>query len=197
MTAACYGTGFAAIEAKITKLFGMKHTPPTRRLAQVLGTLAACLLIAFQQPAAAQSLDEDNGFMDIQLASERDSLITIMAQRRGKYQKLMRYDLLPEFSTFEDMEFKQVRLFYWDNQLHSIEVKAMGDNGNALRKWIMNRYGEGEKKDAMGYSYQWDGDKVLLLFEQNLVTKDVLLTFRHRDVHKQYYKFRYIQTYGN
>lgn len=155
------------------------------------------LLVLLGGPAAsAQGLDEDNGFMGIELASERDSLITTMVQARGKYQKLMRYDLLPEHLEFDGIPLHQVRLFYWDNQLHSIEVRAQGANGNTLRTWIMAMYGEGDKKDAMGFAYQWDDNKVQLFFDQNLVTKDLKLTFRHREVHKAYYKFRYIKRYG-
>ena len=174
----------------------MKHIPKrTFKSFLLFGLLLWA--ISFSGVVSAQGLDEDNGFMGLELGSERDSLLTTMVQKRGKFQKLMRWDLKEEHLNFDGIDLQFVRLFYWDNQLHSIEVKAMGEMGNLLRTWIMAMYGEGEKKDAMGFSYQWYGDKVLLLFDQNLVTKDLKLTFRSRDVHKQYYKFRYVQKYGN
>ena len=163
-------------------------------------TLVALLLVllaGLHQPAKAQqALDADNGFMGIQLGAERDSALTTKVRLRGKFQKLIRWDVLSEHLSYEGIELYQVRLFFWDSKLHSIEVKAQGAQGDALRNWVLDRYGEGDKKDAMGFNYQWDAKNLQLFFDQNLITKDLKLTFRDREVHKLYYKFRYIKAYG-
>jgi len=163
-----------------------------------------CLLLLFLgfRLLPAQQLDLDHGFMGIELGQEKDSLLTTMVQKRGVFQKLTRYDLLPEHRLLQDIflespiELRQVRFFFWDSHLHSIEIKALGGQGEALRQWIMERYGEGDQKDAMGYTFVWREKKTYMRLEQNLVTKDVLVMMRDHKTHNSYYRFMYNRDYG-
>ncbi len=160
------------------------------------------LVVGLGSAGWAQQLDRDHGFLGFELGQEKDSLLTTMVQKRGYFQKLLRYDLLPEHRVLTDImleapiELRSVRFFFYDSHLHSIEVKALGQNGEALRNWILDRYGEGEKNDAMGFKFTWREKKTFLRLEQNLVTKDVLVTFRDHKTHNHYYRFMYNRTYG-
>lgn len=164
------------------------------------------LLLAFLatgiQGLRAQQLDMDHGFMGFELGQEKDSLMTTMVQKRGYYQKLLRYDLLEEHRVLNDImleapiELRQVRFFFYDSHLHSIEIKALGNQGQALREWILSRYGEGTQDDAMGFRFTWREKRTFMRFEQNLVTKDVLITMRDHKTHNAYYRFMYNRAYG-
>mgnify|MGYP001795007001 FL=1 len=166
--------------------------------------LALLLVVGMgHRTLSAQQLDNDHGFMGIQLGAEKDSLLTTMVQKRGVFQRLNRFDLLPEYLQFNDIlleapiDLRYVRVFFWDGHIHSIEVKALAGQGDKLRQYIMDRYGEGQKEDAMGYKFTWEEPKTLLIMEQNLVTKDVHLMFRDHRTHVYYYRHMYFKKYGN
>lgn len=146
-----------------------------------------------QQPEGESAFTE---FLGYELGMPRDSMLPGSLVKRGKSQKLIRWDVLPEYLAFGDIALKQVKLFFWEGNLHSIEVKAQGDEGQKLREWAENAWGEGTKKDAMGYSYSWEASRSQAFLEQNLVTKDVMLTLLDDKVHRSYYKFMYERNYG-
>lgn len=161
--------------------------------------LIACVLQLGGTPLQAQPDNPEDpmrGFMGFTLGEAREDLDVAKLQKRGKYQKLIRWDVISEHLQFEDIALKQVKLFFWEGKLHSIEVKAQTEAGQQLREWTENTFGEGHKEDAMGYSFSWEGNSSLVFMEQNLVTKDVMVTFRDDEVHNSYYKFMYQRTYG-
>lgn len=151
------------------------------------------------QTIRAQSTDAMLSFKGFELGTIHDSLSIEQNKtllKRGKFQKLMRYDLLKDFLRLEGMQLRYVRLFYWQSYLHSIDVKSENGSGNDLREWIEKKYGEGVQEDAMGYKFIWEFPGYRIFLEQNLVTKDASITFLHDEVHNSYYKFMYERSYG-
>jgi hypothetical protein len=75
--------------------------------------------------------------------------------KMGRFQKLWRYDRQDEGLSFNGMRLSHVRLFIWDNRLHSIEIKVTGENAVNYRAFLAALYGLGDPLDAMGSRCQW------------------------------------------
>ncbi|MEM0998550.1 MAG: hypothetical protein AAGN35_15940 [Bacteroidota bacterium] len=159
-------------------------------------TFALVLVAGFlAAPARAQSLlDADNGFLHFQLGQPADSIEDI--RRNGKSQRLMRYIPVNPIVAVEDIPLKSIKLFFWEGKLHSIEVKTSGTDSDRFRDWMANRYGGGKKEDAMGFRYSWEGSRIRVLFEQNLISHDALTTFVDDAVHDRYYRYMHRLRYG-
>ena len=155
------------------------------------------LLLFIASSASAQDkMYEFKGFM---LGTHHDSLTIEQNKtllKRGKYQKLIRYDVMEKPLTHAGVPLRFVKLFYWQGYLHSIDVKSAERQGNALREWVEKRFGEGTQEDAMGYKFTWEYPGYRVFMEQNLVSKDVTITFLHDETHNSYYKFMYERQYG-
>ena len=146
-------------------------------------------------PLVAQS-DTGVKIKGYELGAHADSLDLHGLQKMGKFQKLIRWDVAGENIMMEGIPLQYCRLFFWDNHLHSIELKANGPFGDDLRLWIQSVFGEGKKMDNMGYRYEWLLPTIRILWDQNLVTKDGMATFTAEVVHRSYYKFMYNRANG-
>ena len=91
------------------------------------------------------------------------------------------------------MRLGYVRLFIWDNHLHSIEIKAVAEDGENFKASLKALYGEGKKQDAMGYRYQWFLPTSRVLWDQNLATKEGVATYVDEKTNDSYFKFIYTQ----
>lgn len=175
----------------------MKYNTPAHIF--LLNFLLLALFSQVTNQVQAQNSDAMLSFKGFELGVQYDSLTIEQhktLQKRGKYQKLIRYDLLDEHLRLQGMELRFVRLFFWQGYLHSIDVKSANGQGDALREWVENIHGEGIKEDAMGYKFLWEYPGYRVFLEQNLVTKDVTITFLQDEVHNSYYKFMYERSYG-
>ena len=152
------------------------------------------LSLPFISPLSAQSLDKDNGILGYQLGFPADSIPDI--RRDGKSQRLMRYRPIEMHQGLKEIPFKSVRLFFWEGKLHSIEIKTTGPNSDAFRDWLSDRYGEGYKEDAMGFRFSWEGARIRVLFEQNIISHDALTTYVDDEVHERYYRYMHRLKYG-
>ncbi len=151
------------------------------------------LLYALKMHAQTETGVTVNGY---HLGAHADSLDFHGLQRMGKFQKLIRWDVTGESIMMDGVPLKFCRLFFWENKLHSIELKASGPSGDELRLWIESVFGAGEKTDNMGYRYQWMLPTIRILWDQNLATKDGMATFTAEAVHRSYYKFMYNRANG-
>lgn len=134
----------------------------------------------------AQSYEE-HGILGYRLGSDLDSIKTLLGD--GKTQNLARYKPIKDSLEIDGILTQRVRLFFFNRKLHSIDIKALGKEGDRLLVWLKIFYGEGTKRDAMGFSYVWNHDGMTIMWEQNLVTHDGLLTMRDDKVHRLYYNF--------
>lgn len=138
--------------------------------------------------AQAQSFSyEEHGILGYRLGTDLDSIKTLIGD--GKTQNLARYKPLQDSLEIDGILTSRVRVFFFNRKLHSIDIKALGKEGDKLLVWLKVMYGEGTKRDAMGFSYVWTQDGMTIMWEQNLVTHDGLLTLRDDKVHKSYYNF--------
>ncbi len=133
--------------------------------------LIACLTLIVTVPVHAQS-EAETVIMGYQLGMHLDSIPKQNLLKMGKFQKLYRYDRQDEKLSLDGMRLVYLRLFIWDSHLHSIEIKVEGSDGDNYKAFLIAVYGEGKKRDAMGYSYQWFLPTSRVLWDQNLATKD-------------------------
>ena len=164
---------------------------------RLFAIVAALLFLC--SPTHGQATDAMLSYRGFELGSHYDSLSIDQhksLQKRGKFQKLIRFDVMAEHLHQDGIALRFVRLFYWHNHLHSIDVKSGNGQGNELREWIEKKFGEGIQEDAMGYKFLWEFPGYRVFLEQNLVTKDATITFLHDETHNSYYKFMYEKQYG-
>jgi hypothetical protein len=165
----------------------------------MIKTVLLSLFLAFSANSgiilAQSSVDEDNGILGFRLGYPPDSMDGI--QRDGKSQRLIRW--IPEADQVEvdGIPIKSVKLYFWEGKLHSVEVKTATTDSDLFKVWLENRYGPGEKEDAMGFRFSWAGEKSRVLFEQNIITHDAMTTFLCEKVHESYYRYMHHLKYGN
>ena len=161
---------------------------------RILQKILFFLLCLTLMPFAVHAQDEaDDVIMGYKLGMHLDSIPKQNLLKMGRFQKLYRYDRQDENLSMNGMKLEWVRLFIWDNHLHSIEVKALGSDGDNFKAFLKAKYGEGEKKDAMGYANQWFLPTMRILWDQNLATKEGVAQFVDEATHDKYYMFIYQQ----
>lgn len=144
----------------------------------------AILLLA----GRVQAQDDDmRGILGYTLGTDLDSIKTLLGD--GKSQNLARYKPIQDSLSFDGILTHRVRVFFFNRKLHSIDVKVLGKEGDKALIWLKAMYGEGTKRDAMGFSYIWELHDMVVMWEQNLVTHDGLMTLRDNRVHRKYYNF--------
>jgi hypothetical protein len=131
------------------------------------------------------------------LGMHHDSIPKLNLLKMGKFQKLLRYDRQDEALKLEGIDLQFIRLFIWDNQLHSIEVKTAEGQGDQMFKWLQSVYGAGKKQDAMGYRYAWFAPTMRVLWDHNLGTKEGVAQFVDEATNDKYYKYMYNRQNGN
>lgn len=155
-----------------------KRHNPTHGL--VAGLLLASLLLA-GPPSLAQSvemLDLTYGFKGVRLGSalsERDTVVKI-----GDYEKKERYRIPTQPSSFQDVPLQFIDYLYYQDTLHSVFIRARGKaNATRLLDALQDLYGPG-KKHGFAERYTWNGERVKMTYEQNLLTgnADVIILSR-------------------
>lgn len=154
--------------------------------------ISSLLLLVFltlvgSRVVAQSQLDTDHGILGYRLGDHQDSIKTLL--KDGKSERLVRMRPIDDSLRIEGILTQKVRLFFWERTLHSIDVKVQGAEADKLLVWLKARYGEGEKLDAMGFRFRWQGKSTLMEWDQNLVTRDATLTLRDEAVHRKYYKY--------
>lgn len=127
--------------------------------------------------------------MGYTLGLHADSIPKVNLLKMGKFQKLLRYDRQDTPLKLEGIDLASVRLFIWDNHLHSVEIKCAEGQGDKMTAWLKSIYGEGKKMDAMGYRFDFYLPTMRVLWDQNLATKQGTAQFVDEAVTDQYYIF--------
>lgn len=138
--------------------------------------LATLLLLCLQAQAlwSQQSID-DIDLMGYHPGWHADSLPGTKSQ--GKYQKLDRaFPLESSRMNYQGIALKSVVLFFHKNKLHSIDIKLEGANGPKMLALIESIYGPGTWDDNVGVLRRWPGEKVVLFYEENMMTHEVLFS---------------------
>ncbi|MCB9234194.1 MAG: hypothetical protein H6581_21235 [Bacteroidia bacterium] len=159
-----------------------------------------CLICLLSTRTQAQTQvinpDEDYGFMDYKLGESPESMPELRAD--GKYQKMKRYRPANDSIVFNGIAVKNIRLFFFQGQCHSLIVKTFeGESTEAMLAYFQKRYGEGEKQDAMGTQFLWRGEKCQVFYEKNLVMNDGQFHFTSIPVHRKYENYQYQLKYGD
>jgi hypothetical protein len=138
--------------------------------------LPLLLALVLATPVHAQHpLDAANGFLDFLLG---DTLAHFQhLQPRGKYEKKDVYISSTLDLTYGGIRFQQVQLLFYKNRLHSIRCRTT-DKPSSLQflDLLQALYGTGTK-DGFAPRYTWNGDRVELLYDQNLLTGTADVTF--------------------
>lgn len=150
------------------------------------------LALVFPLVSMAQAPEEE-AIMGYQLGMHLDSIPKQNLLKMGKFQKLYRYDRQDADLSLNGMKLVYVRLFIWDNHLHSIEIKVSGEDGDTYKALLKAFHGEGKQQDAMGFRYQWFLPTSRILWDQNLATKEGVATYVDEKTNDSYFKFIYNQ----
>lgn len=138
----------------------------------------------------------DTVILGYTLGMHHDSIPKVNLLKMGKFQKLLRYDRQDEGIKLGGVDLQFVRLFIWDNHLHSIEIKTAEGQGDKMFAWLKSVYGEGKKQDAMGYRYTWFAPTMRVVWDHNLATKEGVAQFVDERTNDKYYKFMYNRENG-
>lgn len=155
--------------------------------------LLSLLFTAAALPAQAPA---ESVVMGYTLGAHADSIDKQHLLSMGRFQKLNRWDRQDEGLQLEGVSLQWVRLFFWENHLHSVEIKATEGHGPALYEWLVKQYGTGKKLDAMGYRYQWFAPTMRVVWDQNLATKEGVAQFVDEVTNEKYFKFMYNREHG-
>ena len=144
---------------------------------------------------AQSTLDTDNGILGLRLGYPPDSMDGI--RRSGKSQRMIRWVPEADLVELDGIPLKSVKLYFWEDKLHSIEIKTSTTDSDRFRTWLETRYGGGDKEDAMGFRFSWEGARIRILFEQNIISHDAITTFVDDEVHDSYYRYMHHLKYGD
>lgn len=152
------------------------HPGPLLLVALCLLPMLACA----QQPI----LDAQNGFFDIQLG---DSLVHFPDwKRKGSYEKKARFYNPEQELTYGDVEFVFVDYLFYEGRLHSIFIRTRGEaSSKKFLELLEALYGEGEQ-DGMAPRFTWNGNKVSLFYDRNLLTGNADIKFTSIPVEKAF-----------
>lgn len=126
------------------------------------------------------ALDADYGFFGVKLG---DTLGRMPGMTRtGKYLKKDVYMRANQTMTAGSAELSRVEYLFYKERLHSIRIKtADDDNAQALLELLQAFYGEG-KQDGMAPVYRWEGKRVRLKYEQNMLGKQAEVILESREI---------------
>lgn len=164
----------------------------------MIRTLLALLLLLSGLSLQAQNaqLDEDNGVLGFHLGAHRDS-VPMHLDMAGKYQHLNRFHPHADSLDYNGIPVSNVTLYYWDNHLHSIDLKTKGEGTSQMLSLIEALYGEGTDVANFDAQKYWQGEKATLVLDQNIVTKDATWSWMCEDVQKKYELALYNLKYKN
>ncbi|MFW5658525.1 MAG: hypothetical protein ACOCZ8_00960 [Bacteroidota bacterium] len=142
------------------------------RLLSSVFYLAIQLMVS---PAVAQStemLDAQYGFMGVQFGDSLEVIEqtydTLVPQRN--FEKKHRYRLLEPLMQFEGVKLEFADLLLFENRLHSVYLRTNDKASSAaLLQAFETLYGQG-KQQSFANNFIWKGERVVLLFDENLLT---------------------------
>jgi hypothetical protein len=143
------------------------------------------LVILLQVPVwlsaqSVEALDKEYGFMGFKLAQNLDSLKGFRYKTRYMKKDVFVRDSMP--LEYAGVKFSAVSFIFYKKLLHSIIIKTEGANQSQnLLDLLQLYYGEGVQ-DGMAPRFIWNGKKVYMVFDQNLLTKNAELVIESKAV---------------
>lgn len=127
--------------------------------------------------------------MEYTLGMHLDSVPKQNLLKMGRFQKLWRYDRVDENLVMNGIRIAHVRLFFWDNALHSVEIKTQEGDGDKMLAWLKSVYGAGRKEDAMGYRYSFFLPTMRVIWDENMALKQGVAEFIDEKTNDKYWLF--------
>jgi len=147
-----------------------------RVLLNLVMVLALLMFSSMHSQVLCQTLDAldmQYGLFGVSFETSLDSLPGL--QKNGFYQKKAKY-VDPDLPrVLGPAALSAVNFLFYKNRLHSIMIKTENEeNSQKLLEFIQLFYGTGQK-DGFSNLYSWEGKKVSMIYEQNILTKSAVL----------------------
>jgi hypothetical protein len=121
-----------------------------------------------------------NGFFDIVLGDSISNFPNLDAQ--GPYEKKKRYRFVPPILAYGSAKFVFVDLLFYKNRLHSIYCRTEGQaSTQEFLATLQALFGPGVK-DGFAPRYRWEGQQVVLTFDENIFTHNAEVVFVSKTV---------------
>ncbi len=142
-----------------------------------------------------QALDNARGILGYLLEATPDSMPGKL-KGLGKTRKLSKYRPEPDSVYFDGVFIHSLRLFFFQNQLHSIVLKTLNDaETDKVMKLIVKRFGPGKPEDQFEGILSWQGKRVYLRFEKNYVSSEGVFSFYSYKINRLYEIAEYNRVY--
>ncbi len=150
-----------------------------------IGLLSVALL------QAQQSLDEVYGLLGRSLEAPLSSFSGLIP--KGTFGRKAWYRS-PADTLWEGIPLAEVRYAFYREKLHTIQVRVEGDEASkALLVLLETLFGPG-KQDGYAPRYRWIGQRAVLVYDQNILTRNtevrleslVLQRQLERDAYRQF-----------
>ncbi len=138
-------------------------------------------------------LEKERGFLGYVLGGSKAEQGNLDC--RGFFQLKQKCFPVPMPKQYEDVPIKKVTLYFYNQKLHSLEIKIEGEQASqTMLLYLQMKYGEG-KQDGYAPHYTWQSENILLVYDENLFTHNATITFLHIPTQKQLEK-DYRKMYG-
>lgn len=157
----------------------------TIRIVQIPGILLCLLLSAqFLHAQEENALDVENGFFGIPFGSNIDSLKGF--KYMNPYQQKDRFIKTDLPLKYGGVKLAYVNFIFYKKELHSVVIKTEGkENSTAILDVLTMFYGEGDQ-DGMGPLYHWNGKKVYMVYDQNILSHNAQIIIESRAMQKKF-----------
>ena len=126
-------------------------------------------------------LDARNGFRDVTFGSSVSKYPgMVLVERDGdmKVYKRPKDDL-----TLGEGRLQSILYFFYKDQLSEVMLETVGlVNSRAALAVLSHAYGPGGQANQFLETYVWPGQRVGLLYDENPITKDAIMTFRNHEL---------------
>lgn len=131
-------------------------------------------------------LDDLYGFFGAQFEDSTTSIPHL--QFKGNYQKKRRFRQTEVPAAIAGVTFEFVDYLFYNKQLHSIFVRTAGiQSSQAFLEHLQLLFGEGVQ-DGMAPRYTWQGERVELFYDRNLLTGNADIVFTSLPMQKVFKK---------
>ncbi|MGI4870668.1 MAG: hypothetical protein ACRYFX_05750 [Janthinobacterium lividum] len=126
--------------------------------------------------AALKTLDDKNGFRAYHFG-ESITAYPGLKQRTAKGRSLQYADPTENLHIGE-ADLKSVTYFFYKGKLSSVVIETDGlINSTKVREALETQYGKGRKFNNLIENYDWEGEKVDLLYNENSISRDAMIIF--------------------
>src|ERR1035437_10315913 len=142
------------------------------------------LLFLFPLLGLAQNnkLDKKSGFANYFFGTSPNEYKNLMLELEEGNSTL--YSLEQSPIRIDGIEFEYVRVTFYHNKLSVISLRTKNSMGAKFLQAIKENYGEPTKSNSKNETYEWNSNKIQLVFANNVFNKDAVIDFYYKETSK-------------